>query len=102
MVSAKALYLHRRSRRTRRQLSLPLALRLLDWVLRIVRHVAGAAEKCAEEGDIGHRSVDGRSLRSAKGATESACRIRTDKGGSVVGNGVEGADDCGERWEAHK
>jgi hypothetical protein len=83
-------------RHTRRQLGLPLALCLLDWVLRVVRH-AGAAKKCTKEGDVWHGSVDG-----ALGGAECARGVRTDKGGRSVADGVERADNRGDGWEAHE
>jgi hypothetical protein len=84
-----------RARRTWRELRLPLSLGLLDRVARVVCHLG--AEKRAEEWEVGHGPAERCALR---GAVQAARRMRDAKG--AVGKGVEGADECGNRREAHQ
>lgn len=86
---------------TGRELRLPFAVKLGDWVLCVICHGGTGTKEGAQEGDAGHRAQDSCALGSVvKGAAECS-RVCAEEGAGCVCDGVEGADKVRKGGKAH-
>ena len=99
MLAWQSLINQREALRTFVQHCSPLIVALLDWIVRHVLLLGGAAEKRAEEGDSWHRPKRG----GARGWRQNSLAGCVEAGGMKcgVGEGVDGSDYGGEGREAH-